>query len=189
MSELAGPMMPVIGSKVVLTALRESDIKRTVEACSTPEAERFLTTPWPYKREHAEFYVREFAPGGWRGEHDERVWAIRESLRGELSGVISLRESIREVAFWLYPDSQGRGLMADAVRTLAGHTEGCLVWPEVRWRCRIGNTGSMRVAKAAGFAYLGVANTEERNGELQPEHHAVRTTGEAPGALPWPSLD
>ena len=186
---MAGPLMPVIGGKVVLTALRESDIDRVVEACTTADAERFLDTPWPYERSDAEFFVREFAPSGWRGEHDERVWAIRESIRGELSGVIGLREGIREVGFWLHPDAQGRGLMTDALRTLVGHAEGCLVWPEVHWRCRDGNTASMRVAKAAGFTYLGTRQAEWRDGQQGLEHHAVRTSGNVPGALPWPPLD
>ena len=191
---LAGPLMPVLGSKVVLTALRESDIDRVVEACVTDDARRFLTTPWPYSRADAEYFVLQFAPGGWRGEHDERVWAIRESLNDPLAGVVSLRESIREVGFWLHPDSQGRGLMSDAVRTIAGHAEGCLVWQEVHWRCFEHNTASMRVAKAAGFAYLGLrdaadpADTTRASGR-EREHHAVLTTGEVPGALPWPALD
>lgn len=191
---LAGPTMPVLGGKVMLTALRESDIERVVEACSTEDARRFLMTPWPYERSDAEFFVREFAPGGWRGGHDERVWAIRETLNGPLAGVIGLREGIREVGFWLHPDAQGRGLMADALRTLVGHAEGCLVWPEVHWRCFDGNTASMRVARAAGFTYLGVVDKgAEHDPERWPgrstEHHAVRTNGDVDGALPWPNLD
>ncbi|HIY65468.1 MAG TPA: GNAT family N-acetyltransferase [Candidatus Agrococcus pullicola] len=189
MSELAGPTLPVLGKRVVLTALRESDIERTVEACTTPDAERFLDTPWPYERSDAEFFIRTFAPGGWRGEHDERVWAIREAVDGELCGVISLRDGVREVGFWLHPDAQGRGLMSDALRALVGHAEECLAWQEVRWRCRVGNTASMRVAKATGFAYLGVREGEWRDGERGPEHFAVKTNRDVAEALPWPTLE
>ncbi|RWR25312.1 N-acetyltransferase [Agrococcus lahaulensis] len=185
---LAGPSLPVVGAKVLLTALREADIDRVVEACTTPEAERWLETPVPYRREDAESFVREFAPAGWRGEHDERVWAIRESLGGPLAGVIGLREGSREVGFWLHPAAQGRGLMADAVRTAVGHADGCLTWPEVRWACYDGNVASMRVARAAGFHYLGTREGLHR-GVPELQHHAVRPAhGEPVDALPWPDL-
>jgi len=192
---LAGPSLPVLGGKVLLTALREDDVDRIVEACSTEDAERFLDTPWPYRRADAESFVREFAPAGWRGEHDERTWAIRESLRGPIAGVVGLRGERAEVGYWLHPDAQGRGLMADALRTLVGHAEGCLTWPEVHWRCFDGNVASMRVAKAAGFSYLGAHETEPttgrgRAGARRLEHHAVRVAGGMPaGARPWPPLD
>ncbi len=192
---LAGPSLPVLGGKVMLTALREGDIDRIVEACSTDDARRFLDTPWPYRRSDAESFVREFAPAGWRGEHDERVWAIRESLRGPLIGVIGLRGERMEVGYWLHPDAMGRGLMADALRTLVGHAEGCLTWPEVHWRSRDGNVASMRVAKAAGFSYLGTREGPSvegvgRDGERRLEHHAVRVANGMPAdARPWPRLD
>ncbi|MGO3648560.1 GNAT family N-acetyltransferase [Agrococcus casei] len=191
---LAGPSLPVLGGKVVLTALRESDVERMVEACSTDDAHRFLETPWPYQRSDAEFFIREFAPGGWRGEHDERVWAIRERVSGPLAGVIGLREDEREVGFWLHPDAMGRGLMTDALRTLVGHAEGCLVWAEVHWNCYEGNITSMRVAKAAGFTYLGLeesttAPDPARASGRERKHYAVITSGgDVEGALPWPDL-
>ncbi|QUW18514.1 GNAT family N-acetyltransferase [Agrococcus sp. Marseille-Q4369] len=186
---LAGPSLPVLGRTVLLTALREDDVDRVVEACSTEQARRFLDTPWPYSRADAEGFVREFAPAGWRGEHDERVWAIRESIRGPLAGVIGLRTERGEVGFWLHPDAQGKGHMADALRTVVGHAEGCLTWPEVHWRCHDGNLGSMRVAKAAGFAYLGTVPGTQR-GEPVLQHHAVRVASGMPAtARPWPPLD
>lgn len=188
MSALAGPTLPVMGGKVVLTALVERDIPRVVEACSTEQAERWLESPWPYARADAESFVREFVPAGWRGEHDERVWAIRESLHGVLAGVIGLRAEPGEVGFWLHPDAQGRGLMADALRTAVGHADGCLTWPEVLWSCYDGNVGSMRVAKAAGFRYLGTREGTQR-GEPVLQHRAVWRP-EAPAATnPWPPLD
>ncbi|GAA1425340.1 GNAT family N-acetyltransferase [Agrococcus citreus] len=190
MTALAGPSLPVLGGKVMLTALREDDIDRVVEACSADDARRYLDTPWPYSRADAEGFVREFAPAGWRGEHDERVWAIRESLRGPIAGVVGLRSEKVEVGYWLHPDARGKGLMADALRTLVGHAEGCLTWPEVHWRCWDGNVASMRVAKAAGFSYLGTREAEGRDGGRGLEHLAVRVAGGMPaGASPWPPLD
>ena len=193
MTALAGPSLPVLGGRVCLTALREADIDRVVEACSTEDARRFLDTPWPYSRADAEGFVREFAPAGWRGEHDERVWAIRESLRGPIAGVVGLRSEKVEVGYWLHPDAHGKGVMSDALRTLVGHAEGCLTWPEVHWRCFDGNVASMRVAKAAGFSYLGtaeIADPDDRgDGPRRIEHRAVRIAGGMPAdARPWPPL-
>lgn len=189
MTMLAGPTLPVMSERVVLTALRESDIDRVVEACSTEQARRWIETPWPYTRDDGEGFVREFVPAGWRGEHDERVWAIRESLRGELAGVVGLRGDVSEVGFWLHPDAQGRGLMADALRAVVGHADGCLTWQEVFWSCYDGNVGSMRVAKAAGFRYLGTRQGTQR-GEPALQHRAVWMPGGVPGAAqPWPPLD
>lgn len=189
MSGLDGPSLPVLGRRGMLTALREADVPRVLEACTTEAAERWLETPVPYRLEDAASFVREFVPAGWRGEHDERVWAIRESLSGPLMGVIGLREGSREVGFWLHPEGQGRGLMADAVRTAVGHADGCLTWPEVRWACFVGNVASMRVAKAAGFSYLGERDGLHR-GRPARQHHAVRlASGQPPAdALPWPDL-
>lgn len=182
-------MLPVMGGRVVLNALVDDDIDRVAEACSTEQALRFLHTPWPYTRSDAAGFVLQFVPAGWRGEHAERVWAIRESLRGPLAGVIGLRSDDVEVGYWLHPDAQGGGLMTDALRTLVGHAEGCLTWPELHWHCYDGNVGSMRVAKAAGFAYLGTVTGEQR-GEPVLQHHAVRVANGVPsGARPWPSLD
>lgn len=188
MTALAGPTLPVMGEKAVLTALREDDIDRVVEACSTEQARRWIETPWPYTRADGEGFVREFVPAGWRGEHDERVWAIRESLRGELAGVVGLRADVSEVGFWLHPDAQGRGLMADALRTVVGHADGCLTWREVFWSCYDGNVGSMRVAKAAGFHYLGTRDGTQR-GEPALQHRAVWMPAGIPAnARSWPPL-
>lgn len=185
----AGPTLPILGSRVVLTAVTDDDLDRIVEACSTEQAIAWLETPVPYTRADAEWFVNEFVAGGWRGDHDERVWGIRESLGGPLAGVISLREGAREVGYWLHPDAQGRGLMTDALRTLAGHAEGCLTWPELTWKCIVGNVGSMRVAKAAGFSYLGVRPGLHR-GEPCEHHHAVLVASGMPAdARPWPPLD
>ncbi|TXP84055.1 GNAT family N-acetyltransferase, partial [Escherichia coli] len=93
-----------------------------------------------------------------------------------------------EVGFWLHPGAQGRGLMADALRTVAGHAEGCLTWPEVHWACYDGNLASMRVARAAGFSYLGTAAGTQR-GLPVTKHLASRIPSGLPaGARPWPPL-
>ncbi|WP_413318655.1 GNAT family N-acetyltransferase [Agrococcus sp. 1P02AA] len=186
---MAGPTLPVLGAKVVMNALVEGDVQRVLEACTTDQAARFLETPLPYSRADAASFVREFVPAGWRGEHDERVYAIRESLRGPLAGVIGLREGERELGFWLHPDAQGKGLMADAVRTMVEHAEGCLTWPEVTWSCFDGNTASMRVARAAGFAYLGTIESTQRGRPVVQHVGVWRRSGAPERALPWPSLD
>lgn len=187
MTGLAGPSLPILGRRVMLTALTEADEPRVLEAMTSEWAHRWLDSPWPYTAADAREFVRDFAPAGWRGEHGERIWAIRESLTGALAGVISLDDDTALVGYWLHPDSMGRGLASDAVRTAVGHAEGCLTWDEVRWRCLVGNVGSMRVARAVGFAFVGTSVGAWRGGELREQYDAVlRAAGPPAGALPWP---
>src|SRR5690606_12378328 len=103
---------------LALTELRESDIDVITAYCQDPVFERFLTTPWPYERAHAEFFVREYAAGGWQ-RGDEATWAIRETPDGELLGAIGVRRPSGSVGYWLGAPHRGRGLMTAALETVA----------------------------------------------------------------------
>lgn len=183
--------VPVLtGERTVLTEVRETDIDRVTETCQQRIFEQYMTTPWPYERHHAEEYVREFAPSGWRGEHDELVWAIRESAAGPFCGAIGLRQTNHDVGFYLHADSQGRHLMTDALRQVVQHAFGDLGWSMVVWQARVGNEASVRVARSLGFEFLGLSASLNPN--LDPETYewtAVlykeRPAG-APEAQPWP---
>ena len=50
------------GDRLVLSVPVERDLDRITEYCADPAFERFLTTPWPYTRAHAESFVREYVP-------------------------------------------------------------------------------------------------------------------------------
>ena len=112
-SALAGPVAARAGRQGGADGAARADIDRGRRGAARPtQAERFLDTPWPYARTDAEGFVREFAPAGWRGEHDERRRGRSASrCAAALAGVVGLRDRRRaEVGFWLHPDAQGRGL-------------------------------------------------------------------------------
>ncbi|NWA03014.1 GNAT family N-acetyltransferase [Pseudomonas gingeri] len=81
------------------------------------EVVRFLNAlvPWPYPADGALSYLRDVAlPAMERGE--EWHWSMRlKSAPEQLIGSISLMEEIdNNRGFWLAPQWQGRGLMAEA---------------------------------------------------------------------------
>jgi len=141
---------------LALTELRESDIDVITAYCQDPVFERFLTTPWPYERAHAEFFVREYAAGGWQ-RGDEATWAIRETPDGELLGAIGVRRPSGSVGYWLGAPHRGRGLMTAALETVAdaAFAPDGLALDRLTWECAIGNIASAALARSVGFRYDG----------------------------------
>lgn len=142
------------GEGLVLDALQSRDADRVAEACSSPEFERFMATPWPYERRHAEYFVGPYALQGWRSRRFLE-WAIREREGGEILGAISLRAGPpADIGYWLAPDARGRGVMTRAVRLVAGFAFSRGV-RELAWECIEGNLASAAVARRAGFEFAG----------------------------------
>lgn len=141
---------------LALTELRESDIDLITAYCQDPVFERFLTTPWPYERAHAEFFVREYAAGGWQ-RGDEATWAIRETPDGELLGAIGVRRPSGSVGYWLGAPHRGRGLMTATLETVAdaAFAPDGLALDRLTWECAIGNIASAALARSVGFRYDG----------------------------------
>ena len=65
-------------ARLVLDQPGERDVDTIARYCTDPLFERYLTTPWPYERRHAEGFVREFVPSGWESG-DECTWALRRT--------------------------------------------------------------------------------------------------------------
>ncbi len=89
-------MIPVAlrTERLVLDLPTERDIPAITEYCQDPVFERYLTTPWPYREEHARGFVTEFVPKRWAGDL-EYTWAIREAEGGPLLGVVGKRLTYR----------------------------------------------------------------------------------------------
>lgn len=95
---------------LVLDQPAARDVDDIATYCADPVFERFMVTPWPYERRHAEYFVEEYAPGGWaRG--DEWTWAIRERPGGALLGVVGIRLDSGMVGYWLGSPHRGRGIV------------------------------------------------------------------------------
>jgi RimJ/RimL family protein N-acetyltransferase len=149
---------PVLtGAKVRLRPWGPDDVETVLAACQDPEIQRWTTVPSPYTRADAVGYVTEAAPAAW--EDGGAVFAVVEAATGRTAGSIGahgMRDGVAHVGYWTAREARGRGLTSDALRTLT------------RWLLREGgaarvelvvepaNTGSVRVAEAAGFTAEGV---------------------------------
>ncbi|EAR24175.1 acetyltransferase [marine actinobacterium PHSC20C1] len=178
--------------RLTLDALTGYDAELMTAYCQDPIFEHTLTIPWPYAKSDAEFFINNLVPQWWEDD-DEYTWAIRETGKPELLGVISFRLYNDTIGYWMGEPHRGKGFMKEAV------AEVCR-WvfstgrPEVRWEALVGNKASAAIAKSLGFIYTGIepASSEYRGGTHPPSWWATLTapdenpTYEVESGQPWP---
>ena len=76
----------VTGERIRLRLPNEQDIPAIVEACQDPEIAKYTTIPTPFRKAHAEYWIRSAA----QKEDPEVDWVV-ETLDGEFVGVFSRR--------------------------------------------------------------------------------------------------
>lgn len=138
----------------VLNQPGSADVDDIARYCADPVCQRFLSTPWPYERAHAESFVEQFVPEGWRS-NTEWTWAIRERSDGPLLGIAAVRLGSGSVGFWLGAPHRGRGHMHAALSAIIDAVFARTELAEVTWEATIGNVASLHTAQRAGFRYLG----------------------------------
>jgi RimJ/RimL family protein N-acetyltransferase len=145
--------------RLTLRPLADPDLDPIVVAGSDPLTQQWIPLPRPYRREHAEGFVRGIAPAVQRSGAG-LIRAIE--FEGDLAGVIDFKgtdwsDKVTEIGYWTAPAHRGRGLMTEAVIAMARYalTEAAL--ERVVLRMATGNTASSRVAEKAGFTREGVA--------------------------------
>jgi RimJ/RimL family protein N-acetyltransferase len=149
-----------IDSRLRLRAHTAADVEPAYRMCSDPEFQRWTTVPVPYERHHAEHFVLERIPAGWR---DGGMWAWAIEWDGEFAGTIDLRDGRGdggEVGFGAAPWARGQGVMTRATRLVLRHAFDAFGWDVVIWRAFVGNWGSRRVAWKAGFRDLVTARLD-----------------------------
>lgn len=142
--------------RLLLDQPAAGDIDIITTYCSDPLFEKFMTTPWPYGREHADWFVSNHAPNGWLTD-EEWTWAIRNKDNGQLLGAVSVRLTSGVVGFWLGAPHRGRGIMCEALSAVIDPVFENTELPEVLWECVVGNHASSRVAEKVGFRFTGEA--------------------------------
>lgn len=151
------------GERVVLRRHRPEDAGRVHEAASDERTQRWLATlPDPYTLEDAETFLafRESEMAAGTGVS----WMLADPGDDRMLGTISLmhvEDGTAEIGYWAHPDARGRGLMTEAVRLAGGHafaptTDGGLGLDRLTIFVAAGNTASLHVADAAGFARTGL---------------------------------
>ncbi len=174
-------MRPValVTKRLVLDQPSASDCDLIVEYCRDPLFERFLTTPWPYRRHHAESFVGEFVPQGWASD-SEYTWALRAAAGAPIMGVIGWRAGESDIGFWLGGVHRGSGYMTEATIAVTDWVFGGLGVDSVIWESAVGNAASASTARKAGFRYEGEqpAMRASRNGTHPPHWHGVLDRGD-----------
>lgn len=173
--------------RLLLNQPGETDLDAITAHCQDPLFERYLTTPWPYLREHAEGFVREIVPAGW-ADGSEATWAIRlREYPNELLGVIGVGREPRGVGFWQGAEHRGSGIMTEALGAVLAWRDRELPFGEepVSWSCFTGNIASARTARAAGFHFLGTGPSPipARDGSRPPAWLGAHLPGD--GRASW----
>ncbi|WP_030243045.1 GNAT family N-acetyltransferase [Streptomyces sp. NRRL S-350] len=145
--------------RLVLRAPRESDVDAVFAACQDAEIQRWTVVPSPYRREDAEFFVRDLAPEGWR-TGGNRIWCVFERGSGALVGSQGLvlrphDPGCAEVGWWAAKEFRGRGYTVEAARAVARYGLRDLGLRRLEWHAYVGNDGSRAVAEKVGFRFEG----------------------------------
>jgi RimJ/RimL family protein N-acetyltransferase len=171
-------MEPVVlrTARLLLDLPTADDVDRIAEYCQDPPFERYMATPWPYRRQDAVHFVHRVAPAGWAAGTEE-TWAIR--LDGALIGMISARTGQADVGYWLGRPHRGHGYLGEAVAAVVAHRFAA-GQELVNWECVVGNVPSARVAWRRGFTFTGEAPSAVtfRDGSHPPAWHGVLRRGD-----------
>ncbi|WP_107773821.1 GNAT family N-acetyltransferase [Nocardioides sediminis] len=155
------------GRRITLRPLRAEDAPRVQEACSDPEAVRWLggeIINERYSLEHAHGFIERALCGVGNGSH--MSWAIAATTTDELLGHISLIGSGGELTdtaalgYWAHPSARGTGVTTAAAaavvdEALTPTSDGGSGLRRLTLRVAVGNLASQRVAEAAGFMRTG----------------------------------
>lgn len=75
--------------RLTLSIFTPDDTDAVLDACQDPEIQRWTTIPSPYARHHAEQFVGQLVPDGWRDD-SAYAFAVRRGDDGPLMAAVSL---------------------------------------------------------------------------------------------------
>ncbi|WP_459647450.1 GNAT family N-acetyltransferase [Kitasatospora sp. Ki12] len=145
--------------RLVLRAPRESDVDAVFTACQDAEIQRWTVVPSPYRREDAEYFVRDLAVNGWLTGAN-RVWCVFERESGALVGAqgLVLRDHdprCAEIGWWAVKEFRGRGYTTEAARAVSHYGLRELGLRRLEWQAYVGNAGSRAIAEKVGYRFEG----------------------------------
>ena len=159
------------GSAWQLRPWREDDdeVAAVVRACSDPQTRRWLShLPAPYTAEDARAFLRTRPEGPATGT--SMSWAVAPAAGGPAVASLSVFRMAEpygnpELGWWADPGVRGRGVVAAAVRRLAGwlldEAPDGVRTHRLNVEADAGNEASARVALAAGFTEFGRGHAED----------------------------
>lgn len=149
--------------RLLLRTVDTRDAPAAYAACQDPDIQRWTQVPSPYLPEHAESFLGEHVPSGWR--HDTAfgfgAFALADAGPGSTSLIAMLEVTRRpmgtgEIGFWAAREHRGRGYVTEAVLALSRWAFTRAGIDRMEWRAEVGNTASRAVAERAGFTMEGV---------------------------------
>ncbi|GAA1903288.1 GNAT family N-acetyltransferase [Streptantibioticus ferralitis] len=148
--------------RLILRPLETRDVHAVYAACQDPEIQRWTTVPSPYTREHAETFIGQISPDGWR---DDTQYGFGVFTNGEdqLVGTMALvrlamlhtEERQAELGYWTAKEQRGRGYTVEAARAVCQWAFIELGVQRMEWYAEAGNAGSRAVALKTGFRMEG----------------------------------
>lgn len=156
------PLVTIEGDGVLLRPLTLDDVPEIVVAGADPLTQQWLPLPQPYTEDVARSFVLEFSEVQ-RTSGDGVVFGVE--VDGRLARAIDLKHTDRrggvtEIGYWTSPWARGRGVMRRAVVALSRWALLEQGMQRIEIYAADGNTGSQRVAEAAGFVREGVARNK-----------------------------
>ncbi|MEE1928066.1 GNAT family N-acetyltransferase [Streptomyces sp. TRM 70351] len=148
--------------RLLLRALEPRDADAVLAACQDPEIPRWTSVPDPYEREHAEDFVHNVSPAGWR---DNTLYNFGVfTLAGDLAGSVGLVQLDRlhtaerqaELGYWTAREHRGHGYTVEAARAVVDWAFTALGVERLEWCAHVGNEASRAVAVRLGFVMEGV---------------------------------
>lgn len=143
--------------RLILRPLTLADAEGIQQAFPHWEVVRYLNAlvPWPYPADGARTYLEKVAlPAIARGE--EWHWSIRlKSAPDQLIGNVSLMDEVdNNRGFWLEPQWQGQGLMAEASAAVTEYWFRVLERPLMRVPKAAPNVASRRISERTGMRLI-----------------------------------
>ena len=147
--------------RLLLRPFEAQDIDAVHSACQDPEITRWIPVPYPYEREHAEEFVLETSPTGWREDtmYNFGIFTGDGALVGSTGLVrLALRgpERQAEIGFWTAREHRGLGYTTEAARAVIDWSFTSLGVERLEWVAAAGNTSSRGVARSLGFVMEGL---------------------------------
>lgn len=166
-----------------------ADRDRVIEYCRDPVFEHFMTLPWPYEPQHADFFLDDLVPRGWASE-SELTWALRAAPGAPLLGVVGWRAERSDLGYWIGEPHRGQGYMTEAVTAVTDWLFAVHGVGAVGWECVVGNFSSAAVARKSGFRFTGEGPTDlafRDNTHPAAWHGALRADDDRNPKPGWPT--
>ncbi|MEU0490086.1 GNAT family protein [Nocardiopsis sp. NPDC006139] len=179
---LLPPPPPPGPSPFLLRLWEEADLPLVVAAAADPYTVSVTTLPDPCDEAAARRYIESRALVLSRGIGVPLVIADTRTGRGVGGITLSLRDASEgraSLGYWVAPGHRGCGAAAHALRLASAWAHDALGVPRLELAIEPWNTGSLRVAGAAGFRREGLMRRwQEIGGERRDLYLYARLAGD-----------